>query len=43
VTGGAGYLAGSDTARRVREAAFLPVQAPTVPQLRREVALAERG
>lgn len=39
--GGQGYLAGSDTARRVREAAFLPVQAPTVAQLRREVAAAE--
>jgi alkylation response protein AidB-like acyl-CoA dehydrogenase len=43
VAGGTGYLAGSPTARRVREAAFLPVQAPTVAQLRREVALAERG
>ena len=43
VAGGSGYLAGSDTARRVRESAFLPVQAPTVAQLRREVALADRG
>ena len=38
VTGAGGYRAGSDTARRVREAAFLPVQAPTYAQLRREVA-----
>ncbi|MGY1693601.1 hypothetical protein ACI780_01715 [Geodermatophilus sp. SYSU D00814] len=43
VAGGAGYLAGSDTARRVREVAFLPVQAPTYAQLRREVAAAEGG
>jgi alkylation response protein AidB-like acyl-CoA dehydrogenase len=41
VSGAAGYLAGSDTARRVREAAFLPVQAPTEAQLRSEVAAAE--
>ena len=38
--GGPGYLAASATARRVREAAFLPVQAPTYVQLRREVATA---
>jgi alkylation response protein AidB-like acyl-CoA dehydrogenase len=38
VSGGSGYLAGSATARRVREAAFLPVQAPTEAQLRSEVA-----
>ncbi len=43
VTGAAGYLAGSDTARRVREVAFLPVQAPTYAQLRREVAAADAG
>ncbi|SNS55338.1 Acyl-CoA dehydrogenase [Geodermatophilus saharensis] len=43
VAGGSGYLAGSDTARRVREVAFLPVQAPTYAQLRREVAVAEGG
>ncbi|MFW3172463.1 hypothetical protein [Geodermatophilus sp. CPCC 206100] len=36
VCGGAGFLAASDTARRVREAAFLPVQAPTEAQLLRE-------
>ena len=36
-------LAGSSTARRVREAAFLPVQAPTEAQLRAEVAAAERA
>jgi alkylation response protein AidB-like acyl-CoA dehydrogenase len=41
VSGGSGYLAGSDTARRVREAAFLPVQAPTEVQLRSVVAAAE--
>ncbi|MEJ2861599.1 acyl-CoA dehydrogenase family protein [Actinomycetospora flava] len=29
VVGGAGYVADSPTARRLREAAFLPVQAPT--------------
>ena len=40
LAGGAGYRAGSDTARRVREAAFLPVQAPTVTQLRREITAA---
>jgi alkylation response protein AidB-like acyl-CoA dehydrogenase len=40
VSGGSGYLAGSGTARRVREAAFLPVQAPTEAQLRSEVAAA---
>jgi alkylation response protein AidB-like acyl-CoA dehydrogenase len=34
VSGGSGYRADSDTARRVREAAFLPVQAPTEVQLR---------
>ena len=38
VRGAAGYLAGSSTARRVREAAFLPVQAPTEAQLRLEAA-----
>ena len=38
--GGSGYLAASATARRVREVAFLPVQAPTYVQLRREVAAA---
>jgi alkylation response protein AidB-like acyl-CoA dehydrogenase len=38
VTGGAGYGARSDTARRLREAAFLPVQAPTAGQLRAELA-----
>ncbi|MGY1804194.1 hypothetical protein ACI78T_13040 [Blastococcus sp. SYSU D00922] len=38
VCGGAGYRAGSPTARRVREAAFLPVQAPTLGQLRHDAA-----
>ena len=31
---GSGFRAGSPTSRRVREVAFLPVQAPTVAQLR---------
>lgn len=35
--GGSGYLAGSGTARRVREALFLPVQSPTEAQLRWEL------
>ena len=34
VAGGRGYMLHSDTARRMREAAFLPVQAPTEVQLR---------
>lgn len=34
VTGGRGYLSGSATARRLREAAFLPIQAPTEVLLR---------
>jgi alkylation response protein AidB-like acyl-CoA dehydrogenase len=33
LVGGAGYVADSPTARRLREAAFLPVQAPTEPLL----------
>jgi alkylation response protein AidB-like acyl-CoA dehydrogenase len=37
VTGGAGYLATSPTARRLREAAFLPIQSPTEAQLRWEL------
>ena len=32
--GGRGYMRGSDTARRLREVAFLPIQAPTEVQLR---------
>jgi len=36
--GGAGYVAGSPTARRVREVAFLPVQSPTEGHLRYELA-----
>lgn len=36
--GGRGYLATSDTARRIREAAFLPIQSPTESQLRWELA-----
>lgn len=34
VTGGRGYALGSDTSRRAREAAFLPVQSPTETHLR---------
>lgn len=36
VAGGRGYRSDSPTSRRVREAAFLPVQAPTEAQLRVE-------
>jgi alkylation response protein AidB-like acyl-CoA dehydrogenase len=36
--GGAGYLAGSDVSRRLREGAFLPIQAPTEGQLRWELS-----
>jgi alkylation response protein AidB-like acyl-CoA dehydrogenase len=38
VSGGAGYLAASATARRLREAAFLPIQSPTEAQLRWELS-----
>ncbi|WP_224401325.1 acyl-CoA dehydrogenase family protein [Pseudonocardia sp. ICBG1034] len=38
VRGGAGYVAGSDVARRLREGAFLPVQAPTEGHLRWELS-----
>jgi alkylation response protein AidB-like acyl-CoA dehydrogenase len=38
VRGGAGYLAGGATARRLREAAFLPIQSPTEAQLRWELS-----
>lgn len=40
VRGGGAYLAGSATARRVREALFLPVQSPTEAQLRWELEVA---
>ena len=40
VTGGGGYRAPSPTARRVREAAFLPIQSPTEGHLRWELARA---
>ncbi len=40
--GSRGYARGSETARRLREAAFLPIQAPTEVQLRAELARAER-
>lgn len=38
LTGGRGYSHGSATARRLREAAFLPVQSPTEGQLRWELS-----
>jgi alkylation response protein AidB-like acyl-CoA dehydrogenase len=38
VVGGRGYVTTSPTARRLREAAFLPIQAPTEGQLRWELA-----
>jgi alkylation response protein AidB-like acyl-CoA dehydrogenase len=38
VRGGAGYLAGSEVSRRLREGAFLPIQAPTEGQLRWELS-----
>lgn len=37
LAGGRGYLSSSDTARRFREAAFLPVQSPSEGQLRWEL------
>ncbi len=40
--GGAGYLSDSDTARRLREAAFFPVQSPSLAQLRLELAQYEK-
>lgn len=36
--GGAGYLSESETARRLREAAFFPVQSPSLVHLRAELA-----
>ena len=41
VRGGPGYLTRSATARRLREAAFLPIQAPTEGQLRWELSRCE--
>ncbi|MDI3340944.1 MAG: acyl-CoA dehydrogenase family protein [Sphaerobacter sp.] len=38
VLGGRGFLAGSGTARRLREAAFLPIQSPTEAQLLLELS-----
>jgi alkylation response protein AidB-like acyl-CoA dehydrogenase len=38
VRGGAGYVAGSEVSRRLREGAFLPIQAPTEGQLRWELS-----
>jgi alkylation response protein AidB-like acyl-CoA dehydrogenase len=38
VRGGAGYVAGSPVSRRLREGAFLPIQAPTEGQLRWELS-----
>ncbi|GLY71125.1 acyl-CoA dehydrogenase family protein [Amycolatopsis taiwanensis] len=37
VAGGGGYVAASGTSRRLREAAFLPIQSPTEGQLRWEL------
>lgn len=37
VTGGAGYTASSSTSRRLRETAFMPIQAPTEGHLRWEL------
>ncbi len=37
IAGGRGYLASSPTGRRLREAAFIPVQSPTEGQLRWEL------
>jgi hypothetical protein len=37
LTGGRGYLTASATNRRLREAAFLPVQSPSEVQLLREL------
>lgn len=37
-TGGRGYVATTSTARRLREAAFLPIQSPTEGQLRWELS-----
>lgn len=39
--GGAGYLSASGTTRRLREAAFLPVQSPSLVQLRTELSQVE--
>lgn len=38
VAGGAGYVAASPTARRLRESTFFPVQSPSEAQLRSELA-----
>lgn len=38
LTGGRGYVATSSTARRVREALFLPIQSPTESELRWELS-----
>lgn len=40
--GSRAYVRSSSTARRLREAAFLPIQAPTEAQLRAELAAADR-
>jgi alkylation response protein AidB-like acyl-CoA dehydrogenase len=37
ISGGRGYVASSPTARRLREAMFIPVQSPTEGQLRWEL------
>jgi alkylation response protein AidB-like acyl-CoA dehydrogenase len=43
VVGGRGYALASDTSRRAREAAFLPVQSPTETHLRHLLARAGRS
>ena len=40
IVGGRGYALASDTSRRAREAAFLPVQSPTETHLRHLLARA---
>lgn len=42
VAGGAAYVAASDTARRLREVAFLPVQSPSLVQLRMQLEQLEK-
>jgi alkylation response protein AidB-like acyl-CoA dehydrogenase len=42
LAGGRGYAVGSATARRLREAAFIPIQSPSEAQLRWELAACPR-
>jgi alkylation response protein AidB-like acyl-CoA dehydrogenase len=41
--GGRGYITGTDTSRRLREAAFIPIQSPSHVQLKWELRSAEEG